>query len=368
MLSSATSALAGFRRRCLPLLTLIPALAALPAPAHAEVHRTQSISLREGWNAIFLEVQPSPAHPSQVFHGLPVDVVTSFLPGSAGEKFLRQPGDAPWKDEAWRTWQAPHRPESFLSNLHAIQSHRPYLVLARHACVWNVRGLPSVRPIEWEPDSCTFTGLPVDPANPPTFAQFFAGSPAHARHRFYRLEDGLWKRVRSPDQEPVRSGEAYWIQTDGASAHQGPLGLRLPSTGRLNFGETGAETRLELRNTGSSTARVRISVADDPGTLPLHRRVPRLSRRTTERVRLGGEPLDLPALAPNAVLSLVLAPDRLAMSQPTGEALLRVADERGVVFWIPVTAQRFTQSLGASSLASPNLTPAANAASASDLR
>ncbi|HSH15605.1 MAG TPA: hypothetical protein VLD18_06210, partial [Verrucomicrobiae bacterium] len=55
--------------RCLPFLLL-----ALPDSLRAQWHQ-QSIQLRPGWNAVFLEVRPEPEDCDTLLAGLPVESV-----------------------------------------------------------------------------------------------------------------------------------------------------------------------------------------------------------------------------------------------------------------------------------------------------
>lgn len=305
------------------------------ATAPASVTRTQSIALKTGWNSVYLEVEPVTSQPAEVFRGLPVETVASFLPGRMEERYLRQPGDAPWKDEGWRTWHAPHKTEAFLSNLHAIQTHRPYLIEVSRDVVWQVTGTPSARPISWEPNSCTFTGLPVDPVTPPTFATFFAGSPAHAALRIFRLEDGLWKRVRNPLQDRIRSGEAYWIQTDGASTFQGPLAVQLPSTGTLEFNPARPQASLRFRNQSPRPLSVRVDRHTGADSLPMLRCERDRGTQSTQRLPWPDR-LDLPSLEPGGVTSLRFEPDRQGSASISGSTLLRISNDQGSCLWVPV--------------------------------
>lgn len=300
--------------------------------------RTQSINLHAGWNAVFLEVQPERAKPEEAFAGLPVATAAVFYAGRSGAQYLRSPGDAPWREEGWAVWHAPDRPESALSNLHALQAQRPLLVLATSACTWSVSGEARPTVLQWYPDTCTFTGLPVDPAAPPTFAEFFSGSSAHQRARIYHMEDGVWKLVRNPTTDRVRSGEAYWIRTDGGSTYQGPLRVQLPASGDLDFAATLASRSVGLVNdAANSPAQVRIERV--AGELMLHQLVRPRSTLGTRSVELPTS-LSLGALAAGKTTELRLAPDRDRLTTAQAGALLRVTDGRGTLQWVPVRARR----------------------------
>ncbi|MBL9137621.1 MAG: hypothetical protein JNK85_17250 [Verrucomicrobiales bacterium] len=316
------------------------AFVAFAGPSHADTTRTQILQLRAGWNSVYLEVQPATAKPELLFQGLPVDTVAAFFPGRLHSQYLRSPGDAPWREEGWAVWYASSQPQAFLSNLNEIQAQRAYLIHAAADLTWQVTGEARTTRIDWHPNTCTLTGLPVDPEAPPTFAEFFEASPAHRRLRVFRLESGLWKLLRQPSTEKPRSGEAYWIETDGASTYQGPLALDLPRTAELDFGSQGGTRTLGIVNRSTSRpARVEIAIASGADSLPLRQWHRDLSTLTTTTAPLP-EVLRLPTLTAGAQTSVRLEPDRGAMTSPTGGALLRITDGRGTQFWLPILARR----------------------------
>lgn len=194
--------------------------------------------------------------------------------------------------------------------------------------------------IAWHPNTCTLTGLPVDSALAPTFAQFFSGSEAHQRLRIFRLQNGVWKLVRDPASERPQSGEAYWIQTDGASDYQGPLRVKLPASGELDFDVHGGGYSLQFRNESpTSEARVRLETIGPSNALPLRRVLPELAASEAVRTPLPSV-VDFPFLPVGGSTTLRLAPQRDAMSGASGTALLRITDGRGTQLWVPVRARR----------------------------
>lgn len=308
-------------------------------PSWAEAVRTQQIPLRTGWNAVFLEVQPAVTRPDQVFQGLPVETVACFYPGSQEAGLLRPPGGASWREEGWAVWYAPSRPEAFAANLSAIQSQRAYLILATADALWTVTGRPRAQRLNWHPNSCTFTGLPVDPAAPPTFAEFFRGSPAHERLHIFQLQAGQWKRVANPAATLVRSGEAYWIQSDGPSTWPGPLTVTLPAIGELDFDVHSPGQNLDFENLSPTPARIQIETIGTAESLPLRRPIRSAGNSATERNLLPAR-VTLPALAAGGRASLRLEPARDAFTSETAETLLRLTDGRGTQLWLPIRARR----------------------------
>lgn len=302
--------------------------------------RTQSIVLKEGWNSVWLEVEPTVAKPGEAFALLPIDTVACYIPGRMQQKFLRDPGDAPWREEGWSVWYASSKPEGFLSQLQELPAQRPLLVHAKANCIWNVRGQALATVLTWYPDTCTFTGLPVSDDNPPTFDAFFSGSAAHKRLRIFRLIGNAWKVVSAPKIDRPRSGEAYWIQTDGGSSYQGPLRVRLPAAGGLHFQPGTPAYALQFANDSKNTsAQITVEAFADPTDLPLQiisqdiqakaNRTEGLARTTT-----------LAPLRPQSKFTLHIEPARNSMTVETASSLLRITDGRGTQVWVPVTARR----------------------------
>ncbi len=194
-------------------------------PARAETTRIQTVQLRQGWNAVFLEVNPSNSAPAVVLANTPIDIVACHQGHDSTAQFMNNPGADLLKDVAWGVWYADHRPDSFLKTLHAMYGQQAYLIHAKSDFTWQVTGTTLPPEVHWRPHSYNLVGFSVQSPGAPTFAQFFAGSPAHRHDKIYRLTDGTWRRVLDARAETMRSGEAFWIYCEGNSKYQGPLGV-----------------------------------------------------------------------------------------------------------------------------------------------
>src|SRR5262249_10319181 len=149
--------------------------------------------------------------------------------------------------------------ESFLNNLFAVHAGRAYLVKVTAPATLTITGRTGVTRASWEPDSFNLRGFPVNPAQLPTFASFFAPSAAHAGQRVYQLSgSGQWSLVNAGD--PMKAGEGYWVFCQGASDYQAPLALELELGDGLDFAEQLTQLAPRLRN-NSATART-VSVTD----------------------------------------------------------------------------------------------------------
>src|SRR5262245_16376635 len=140
-------------------------------PAHAQ-SVTQTYSLKAGWNAVFLEVEPQDRDPARVFAGTPVQVVAAFFPQSHPAPYLRNPGDAPWREEGWGVWYAPSRPDAVVTSLRDLGGCRPYLIESAADFEWKITGRVKIKPVRWQPNTYNFLGFSLDPQAPPTFDKF----------------------------------------------------------------------------------------------------------------------------------------------------------------------------------------------------
>ena len=242
------------------------ALAAFAAClATAAPPRTQHFDLHKGWNSLFLQVEPESSEPGNVFASAPIDMVASFLPSRSSVQFISDPAEEPWNKPGWSVWYAPSRPDSFLSTMGAVIPHRPYLVHATQDSEWSISGTVRFRRLEWQSNSFSLLGFPVDTQAPPTFASLFENS---SHQSVFRLTNGNWMRVTDL-ATTVRPGEAYWVRCDGRSTWQGPLEIEFTGVDGLSFGDSSDTSLLTFRNRSSLPFAVQIEVLAEDQGLPL---------------------------------------------------------------------------------------------------
>jgi hypothetical protein len=303
-------------------------LATLPAPARAAVSE-QVITLQPGWNAIYLELQPEQRDIATVFAGLPVASVWRWRPDTSGAQFVRDPGEGLENIEGWFAWFPQPRPDAFLTNLYQIEGGTAYLVRLEgsQSRQITITGRPLFRPRIWQADAFSLTGLPIDPGNAPSFAEYFARSPAHAGQPVYTLEsDGRWRLVTSPASEVILPGRAYWVFTRGNSNYQGPMQVVLDQGESLEFSAALQEMTVVLRNYSGATGSFQIQrVGGD--TLPLlYRLEDEETGEVSWPVLRDSLILDAPA---NSDIFLTLAVDRSRFEASRMEQVLSVRDEQG---------------------------------------
>ncbi len=229
----------------------------LLVPPLEGMERTQNLTLNPGWNSVFLEVQPENPDPEAVFAGLPVASVWTWIGRDTTVQFIQDPADGLIDRQGWLGWFPRPRPESILTNLSAIHANRPYLVLLEGTApvVFSVTGEPRGHDRGWVTDSFNLTGFFVNPALPATFGDYLAPSPSHAGQPIYRLDSvGVWQLVANPFGEPIQSGVAYWVYTEGPSDFRGPVEINLPRGNSLEFGGSLNRQRVNFLNHGAATS------------------------------------------------------------------------------------------------------------------
>lgn len=315
------------------------------------LERTQAISLKKGWNAVYLEVEPNDSDPAVVFRDTPVDMVAAYFDTKASVQFVTDPSVDLFKNLGWAVWYHQDRPDAFLTSLDAVYGRRAYLVHAKSDAVWNVAGAPMREFSNWRADQFNLVGFPVAAPGAPSYREFFKAAKGLRTDRIYRLINGAWKKVTDAAATPMRSGEAFWIYCDGPSSYSGPLEVETKYRSGLTMSD-GSTDSLILRNVSNDPLEVTVEhvekasnsvplslmvkIVGDPSALVSDLAIEKSSGAWTETFTLkAGETLGLPFTA------------RVAeMNSPLQLSVLKVSTALGTESWVPVTATRSDLSDG----------------------
>lgn len=349
----------------------------LSSSAHAQWDQ-RSITLNPGWNALYMDLQPEPNDPAMVFAGLPIDSVWTWRQTDTTVQFVQDVSELRPTLPNWMVYIPANLPEGGLTNLFAVLSGHSYLVHVTGSvpAQFNVSGLVENDPIEWAVDSQVLTGLVIDPANPPTFTEYFGASSAHQGQPIFKLKaDGLWQQVASPELERIQPDEAYWITTQGTSTYQGPLIAGFSFGPGINFGSTVDSGTLVLNNLSNFDRTVTVSAG--PSGSPTS---------TNSDANLGNVPLgylrdDLPLVdqvfdpfsAPltvvvpaNSKKGVTVEVRRGEMVDPvlpagftegTYQGLLTITDNAGISITLGVTAEGLSDEIVVAKALSKGLAP-----------
>lgn len=339
--------------RLLALAALMPVLAWL-GPSNASAQWVQqSIQLRPGWNAVFLEVDPRPQDCDSLLAGLPIESVWDWNRIADTAQFVQDPSTLIPGASGWLTWFPPGHPNAGQGSLFALRDGRPYLIKSTNAVAvtWTITGRPSLRRLSWVAAGVNLVGFHVGtPA--PTFRTLFAGQSGLTNQPVYALDNsGVWRAIIDPGTARPRSGEAYWVRCRQPSQATGTIIVEGASRHGLTFTPAATEQSLRIRNasTGSRTISVRLlSTAVPPaGQTPLAGPVPlEYWRAQYAATNFQWAPLPAPlsftSLASGQEWNLRLAVPGTALSAVTPgtmlQGVLEVTDDLGTRWLVPIAA------------------------------
>jgi len=323
------------------LFVIVLSLATTSLTAFAESVVTQTFTLHPGWNAIFLEVEPNPKDMASAFNGVPIAGVWTWNPEGLGRQYIQNPSEALIKESDWRVYFPPSRGEDpFLTNLFFLQANRAYLVevTGNNNVTWTISGQPSLKRREWITNSFNLTGFAVDPNVPPAFNPFFASSKAHKGQAIYRLSNsGIWEFVQNPSSTNMRSGEAFWIYTEGPSKFEGPLLVRPDSGFDLHFYKELSQRILKVKNISSVTKTISLKLINADAAFPLLKFT--LDNDANEKWVAFG-PVESVLLAPGKEGIFRLAVRRADMTTSIVNAIIEISDGAGALYKIPISAEK----------------------------
>lgn len=326
----------------------------------------QRITLRPGWNAVYVEVQPEPRDCERVFADLPIESVWAWNRRFSSVQFIRDPSTLVPEEPEWLVY-LPDDPSSpgknVATNLFIVQGGRAYLIKlrGRESVNWQLKGKPVLRPIDWLADSFNLVGFLVDQGTPPTFESFFAPSPVHAGGPVYRLDpSGRWTQVTNLTDTTIEPGEAYWVYCEGQSEYCGPLRVRFEQGHSLDFGRILTEQTLRIKN--ETSVRRQITLCKLPSEQPPSSTLPVLAGEVplsywdphTLAWKEITEPLDfdVPGQQELALRIAVRRRDMAEFSPPAGSVgtlyqnILMVTDGQGTELSLPVVARGLTSDRG----------------------
>lgn len=315
----------------------------------------QQIVLRPGWNAVFLEIDPTPQDCDALFAGLPIESVWDWNEASDSVQFVQDLNTLVPETPGWLTWFPPNHPLSGQARLFALRDGRPYLIKNTNSTsvTLSLKGRPSLRRLAWRAGGANLVGFHV--ATPgPTLLNLVAGQSGLVGQPIYTLDSGgTWRSVLDVSTTRAKPGEAYWIRCKSPAQAAGTVVVDAGSRQGLTFSPAAAEQSIRIRNASANARNVSVrllaSATPPSGQPALAGSVPleywRASYATTN---FGWEPLSGP-LTFNALgvgqewnIRLGVRRSALAPAAPgaTYQSLLEVTDDAGTRWLVPVTAEQ----------------------------
>ncbi len=218
--------------------------------------QTQNLNLSVGWNAVWLEVEPSDPDGQlrtvdQVFTSsqFEIDIVARPLEPVGTAEFLDDPAST-FNQPGWLVWHK--TPASGENDLILAMGNQAYLVHVQGANTGSAAGVLSVagtvrffRPT-WIRGTYNLVGFGVSGA--PTFDAFFAAmglnqiaaSPSDgSAPAIQRLDSATGAWLGANGSEAIKPGMAYWIWVPFALKNpnfSGPVSVQFSGASNLDFG------------------------------------------------------------------------------------------------------------------------------------
>lgn len=329
---------------------------------------TQSISLKAGWNAVYLHVDVSYDTLDELIAfdvSNPIQEIWLWTPTPTTMQFVQSPQEPVDSGSQWASWK--RFAAGGASRLQRLIGNAAYLVYVDTntvAYTWTVKGKPVAPQYQWTTTGLNFLGFPTVPAGPPSFEAFLSLCPELQQNaEIYQYPGGELgtnnpARVFAQRTTPVTRGQAFWIRSGNLfNRYFSPFEIVWSGNNGIDFGQKLGVRSFRLRNltAGALTVTVHLLPSESPptgqasilGTPPLLVRgslsAVDLTYAFTHLATTNSQGWTLPARGQNgSEIEVVLGLDRSMITSAPGELLagvLRFTDSLGIAqVDAPVTA------------------------------
>ena len=265
--------------KSLPRVCCVAALGCMLSGTAQAYLSTQTLALSNGWNAVYLEVEPENPSCDSVFSNWPVSSVSVYVSGRASAGSTTTNGDVQVTTE-YLTWRPNQKPG--VNSLNSVMAGKAYLFYATNTFTRTVTGRPAAPRIEWVPGATgtnvhALVGFRTD--GTAKFGTFLAGAgfdmsalSVYTVGGTNLLGPTLFKvGWTTASQQPIENGKAYMIACDKVSDFSGPVKVT-PEDG-FYIPADSSRSVLKLENEHNSnltvTVTVKVSAPDATGSTPI---------------------------------------------------------------------------------------------------
>jgi len=333
---------------------------ALSSSAHAQ-WKSETYSLRSGWNGIYLHGDASYTTPEDLFRNYPsVLEIWRWNPNPDQVQFNGSPSQPSATSSEWTIW---NRSDPNEQKLTALIGQSAYLVRCSAATTVSIVQKPQPPHATWLITGANLIGLPSNSSAPPLLATYFASFPTaiNAPAKIYKYiggELGAGNPMQvSPSSERLDRNTAYWFEAATVGNFTAPVEYELPGTEGIAFGRTGNIITMGVMNRSTNALTLTLStVTSEPspsgqipitGAVPLTRRIFDSASGTYSEAPISGAfTVTVPA---SGRINLEFGINRAAMTGTSSSlyaSLLQIKDSAGLSdVVLPVSAQ-VTSSAG----------------------
>lgn len=335
------------------------------AVSHAQ-WKTETYTLKGGWNAIYL-------------HGdAGYDTIDNLLPNSGTTANITEiwrwnpnPDQVQFMDSQmipsvgtveWSVWK---RDDSASSTLSKLTGQHAYLVkctgTASSSYTVTLKQSPQLPGNSWVRNGANLLGFPTFKSGStyPTFASYFATFPAAiaSSSKVFKYAGGDLGATNpvqlfSTTSERADRNQAYWFSAKVAGEYYAPLEFSLSSSDGLNFGRSGSDIKLRIRNRTSAVVTVTLAPTASEaapsyqttvaGSVALTNRSFNATTAAWTETAMGTSSTQV--IAPQSTVELSIGIDRTAMTGAANSfyaSLLRITESSSLMdVYLPVTAYK----------------------------
>jgi len=325
------------------LSTCASAAVALFATTASAAHIRETITLKNGWNAIYLESTPTNAVCDDFFADAPVARVASYASDAySSTRQLADDGtEITQKPLSYYVWIPG---DETASTMGVLVGGHVYMVYATNAWSKTFYGVPAAPRQTWRNTSAdngfmNLVGVSADPGVSVTVKSYFGEGPfGTASGAAYQVAG---TKTSAPSflslgigsSPKVQGGKAYALTATKDSDWPGVIGVM--GSG-VFFGDADNFTALQVKNCGTANHTFRFSVvpsddANEAGEVvpPLSRRLPRVDAISSPGYTNATEEAWTVELAPDGITEQVFSINRVQMSAGTEYGAILVIEDLG---------------------------------------
>ena len=319
------------------------ALATLCAASANASHIRETMTLKKGWNAIYLESTPTNALCEEFFAGAPVLRVASYQSDAySSTRQLADDGtEIAQKPVSYRVWVPG---DDTASTMAALAGGYTYLVYATDTWSKQFYGVPSAPRQTWRATSgdtgfMNIVGVSADPGvSVPAKSYFGEGPFGTASGVAYQISGSksaapTFLSLGISSSTKLQGGKAYALTAARDGDWPGVIGVM--GSG-VFFGDADNFTAIQIKNCGTANHTFKFSVvlsddANESGEVvpPLSRRLPRVDAISSPGYTNATEEAWTVELAPDGITEQVFSIDRAQMTAGTEYGAILVIEDLG---------------------------------------
>ena len=253
---------------------ILASLALLPILAFAGLVE-ETLTLANGWNAVYSESTPANSDATAFWTSLPVTKASCYVSSAYSDttQLASDGASIGQKPVSHLVWDVSD-PAS--STMRQIAGGCVYIVFATNAATKVFLGTPQIPRVAWQVSDggfCTYAPVSIPAGQMVSSAVYFGegpcGAASAAKPYLVWGTDPTAQKITPKDvfarKPSVEGGKAYAFESESAGEWPGVLGVSAGLSGGLDFADGACKDNFTVRNMGKTDREVRITLARSEG-------------------------------------------------------------------------------------------------------